>query len=106
MSKIDWEKLEELQKHFQEAMDQYEIQSELFWNCLSMDEQIMVFCAVCRRIHKGDVEDKGTYRYVLYDVCEFDESAYAVAQIAGYLNIHNLIGDGIEANKTKLLEPI
>lgn len=96
---MDIEKLKEFQTLFQEAMDKYEKESEAFWNCLSMDEQIMVFCAVCRRIHKGEIQDNGTYRYVLYDIFEFDKSAYAVAQVAGYLDIHNFIGDGIEYNE-------
>lgn len=99
IKKIDWDKFKELQKAFRESMDQYELESEAFWNCLSMDEQIMVFCAVSRRIYDGEVKVNGTYRYVLYDVFGFDESAYCVAQMAGYLELHNLIGDGIEFNK-------
>jgi hypothetical protein len=99
LKKIDWEAMKEFQIAFKEAMDAYEKDSEDFWNSLSMDDQIKAFCAVSRRIHKGDIEVNGTYRYVLYDVCGFDESAYAVAQVAGYLDIHNLIGDGMEYNK-------
>lgn len=98
LRKIDWEAMKEFQIAFKKAMDEYEEDSENFWNSLSMDDQIKVFCAVSRRIHKGDIEVNGTYRYVLYDVFGFDESAYAVAQVAGYLDIHNLIGDGREYN--------
>lgn len=99
IKKIDWEKFEEFGKLFRKAMKEYEEESEAFWNSLSMDDQIKVFCAVSRRIYDGEVKVNGTYRYVLYDVFNFDESAYAVAQCAGYLELHNLIGDGIEYNK-------
>jgi hypothetical protein len=104
IKKIDWEKFKEFQELFQKAMKEYEEDSEKFWNSLSMDDQIKVFCAVSRRIYDGEVKINGTYRYVLYDVFGFDESAYAVAQMAGYLELHNLIGDGIEYNKGKLHE--
>jgi len=46
---------------------------------------------VSRRIYKGEIEDKGTYRWVLYDVFGFGPEAYAPAQMAGYLSIHNSI---------------
>ena len=48
---------------------------------------------MCRRIVKGDLEDKGTYRYVLYSVFGFGPEAYVRAQMAGYLTIHNSIWD-------------
>jgi hypothetical protein len=44
-----------------------------------------------RRIHKGEVEDRGSYRHVLYSVFGFGPEAYTLAQGAGYLDIHNSI---------------
>lgn len=83
--------LEEISQVFTEAMAKVEQGQEEFWNSLSQDQQLAALCAVARRIYKGDIEEKGTYRYVLYDVFGFGPEAYAPAQLAGYLAIHNAI---------------
>ena len=74
-----------------EVMQEVENQSETYWNSLTKEQQLQAFCAVSRRIYKGEIEDKGTYRWVLYDVFGFGPEAYAPAQLAGYLSIHNAI---------------
>jgi hypothetical protein len=84
---------------FMEAMKNFEDESESYWNSLNKEQQLQTFCAVVRRIYRGEIEERGTYRYVLYDVLEFGPEAYARAQMAGYLDIHNLIFDGLDANK-------
>lgn len=81
----------EFSKMFREAMDLIEQDSEDYWNSLSKDDQLKVFCAVSRRIHQGELVDKGSYRHVLYGVFGFGPEAYASAQCAGYLDIHNAI---------------
>ena len=86
--------LEELGTLFRESMATYENESEAFWNSLSEDERLKVFCAVSRRIHRGEIEDRGSFRYVLYNVFGFGPEAYMVAQDAGFLSIHNVIFDG------------
>ena len=83
--------LDEVSRAWNEAMDEIEQDSEKYWNSLSKEDQLKVFCAVSRRIYKGDIQDQGTYRYVLYNVFEFGPEAYAPAQLAGYLAIHNAI---------------
>ncbi len=88
--------LEEISKIFNEAMAEVEKESEDFWNSLSKEDQLKAFCAISRRIYKGEIEDKGTYRYVLYDVFGFGPEAYAPAQLAGYLTIHNAIYEGVD----------
>ena len=86
--------LEEIGKLFREAMEKIKEDSEAYWNSLSCDEQLKVFCAVSRRIFDGEIKQKGSYRYVLYDVFKFEPDAYVQAQDAGYLAIHNAIYDG------------
>lgn len=81
----------EFSQLFQEAMDALEVEQEQYWESLTKDQQLMAFCAVARRIYKGDIEDQGSYRYVLYQVFGFGPEAYAPAQLAGYLSIHNSI---------------
>lgn len=95
MDKDALKTLDELSKQFNEAMAEVEKESEDFWNSLSKEDQLKAFCAISRRIYKGEIEDRGTYRYVLYDVFGFSPDAYAAAQMAGYLEIHNSIYDGV-----------
>jgi hypothetical protein len=85
------QKLSEASSQFVEAMKHLENEQEAYWNSLTTEQQLMCFCAVSRRIHKGEIEDGGTYRWVLYDVFDFGPEAYAAAQDAGYLSIHNCI---------------
>ena len=97
--KAKWlESLEEFSKRFRESMLAYEMQSEDFWSSLSYDEKLYAFCAISRRIHKGEIVDDGSYRYVLYEIFGFGPDAYAVAQMAGYLEIHNAIVPSKESN--------
>lgn len=93
-SKDPLEDFKEIGKIFNEAMKQTENDSEAYWNSLSQDEQLKVFCAVSRRIHQGEIVNKGSYRHVLYSVFGFGPEAYAQAQCSGYLSIHNAIYDG------------
>ena len=83
--------LDEISRVWNEAMNQIELESEQYWNSLTKEQQLQAFCAVSRRIYKGEIEDQGTYRWVLYDVFGFGPEAYAPAQMAGYLAIHNAI---------------
>jgi L-rhamnose mutarotase len=83
--------LQELQDEFNRVFKKLEQEQEQYWNSLSKEDQLKCFCAVARRIFKGEIEKHGTYRYVLYDVFGFGPEAYAQAQMAGYLTIHNAI---------------
>lgn len=79
----------------------FEQQEEEMWNALTKEEQLLVFCAVVRRICKGDLVERGTYRHVLYDTFEFGPEAYMPAQLAGYLELHNTLYNGVEYEATK-----
>jgi hypothetical protein len=92
--------LHEFGNYFQEAMKEIEKEEESWWDSLTEDQQISALCCVSRRIHKGDIEDNGTYRYVLYNVFGFSQDAYARAQMAGYLDIHNAI---VSANGERIM---
>lgn len=92
---LDSEEWQHVSKIFQEAMDSLKEEQEEFWNSLSKDDQLKAFCAVSRRIHEGEINDRRSYRGVLYDVFDFGMEAYAAAQCAGYLDIHNTLYDGV-----------
>lgn len=83
--------LDELSRDFNEAMKRIEDNQEAYWNSLSKDEQLKVFCAVVRRIYQAEIVDQGSYRHALYGVFGFGPESYGQAQIAGYLAIHNSI---------------
>ncbi len=86
--------IQELQNEFNRVFKALELEQEQHWNSLSKEDQLKCFCAVARRIYQGEIEEHGTYRYVLYDVFGFGPEAYAQAQMAGYLSIHNSIMPG------------
>ena len=85
--------LEETSNAFNQVCEEWEKEQEEYWNSLTKEEQLKVFCAVSRRIYKGEILEKGSYRYVLYNIFGFGSEAYAPAQVAGYLSIHNAIFD-------------
>ena len=85
------QKLSELGNQFNEAMAEVEKESEAYWNSLSKEEQLKAFCAVSRGIYKGELVERRSYRGVLYDVFGFGPEAYAPAQMANYLEIHNAL---------------
>ena len=90
---IKLEKIEEFSNAFAETMKQNEAEQEEWWNSLSKEDQLKAFCAVVRRIYRGEFEDRGSYRHVLYGVFGFGPESYAQAQDAGYLELHNSIVD-------------
>ena len=85
------EKLAEASTQFNQFFKELEAEQENHWNSLSKEEQLSVFCSVVRRIYKGELDDRRSYRGVLYDVFGFGPEAYAPAQMSGYLSLHNSI---------------
>ena len=81
---------QEMEKH----REQYEADNDAWWNGLSEKEREDAFYAVCKRIHKAELQDKGTYRYGLYDVFGFDPGMYKAGMDCGYMALHNAISDG------------
>lgn len=90
---LDSDEFEELSNNFTRVMKEIENREEEYWNSLNHEQQLSCFDAVCRRIYKGEIEEKRSYRGVLYGIFNFTPEAYARAQMAGYLTIHNSIYD-------------
>lgn len=88
-----------------EAAKQFEKDSEAAWNALDKEQQLMLFCAVVRRIYDGEVKERRSYRGVLYDVFGFGPESYAPAQYAGYLTIHNMIYEAVDLEEQKYPSP-
>ena len=90
---------EEIADTFNSRMKQLEEDQEKFWSSLSKEDQLKVFCCVIRRLFDGEIKNPRSYRGVLYDVFGFGPEAYAQAQCAGFLAIHNSIMNDEEFNE-------
>lgn len=75
----------------EELAKEYEEECENYWNSLSEEDRLRAFYSVCKRIHKGEIENKGSYRHVLYTVFGFGPEAYSIGMECGFLDIHNSI---------------
>ena len=83
--------LNDIAESYERAMKEIEQEQEAYWNSLSKDDQLKAFCAVCRRIVQGELRDKGSYRWVLYDVFGFGPESYTQGMDCGFMALHNAI---------------
>ena len=88
--------LAEIGQEMEKSRKVYEHDNDTWWNGLSEQEREDAFYAVVKRIHKAEVEDRGTYRYALYNVFGFDPGMYMRGMDCGYMNLHNSIFDSNE----------
>jgi hypothetical protein len=96
---------EDLSRAYEEAMNASEKEANNFWDSLSYDDKCNAFHAVVSRIHDGDVKQRGSYRYVLYDIFKFSPDMYTRGMDCGYMALHNSIMNDeqfAEANKWML----
>lgn len=84
----EWQKASE---EYRKAFEDIAKQQEKYWNSFTTEQQIDLFCSVVRRLVKGELEEKRSYRGVLYDTFGFDLSAYSLALNAGFMELHNAI---------------
>lgn len=77
----------------EESRKQYEEENDAWWNGLTEKEREDAFYAVCKRIHKAEIKDQGTYRWALYDVFGFDMNMYTRGMECGFMDLHNSIID-------------
>lgn len=83
--------LSELGELFEEIQRDYDTETDAWWESLSEDHRQAAFYSVLKRLVKGELRDRGTYRYVLYDVFGFDASSYLMGMNCGYMELHNSI---------------
>jgi hypothetical protein len=83
--------LSELGELFEETQRDYDKRTDEWWESLSEDQRQDAFYSVVKRLVKGELRDRGTYRYVLYDVFGFDASSYVMGMNCGYMELHNSI---------------
>lgn len=68
---------------------EYEDENDTWWNGLTEKEREDAFYAVVKRIHQGEIKDRGTYRYILYDIFGFGGHMYMQGVDCGFMALHN-----------------
>lgn len=86
-----WKAMSDLNEVQQAETKRYEQEVDAWWNALPVEDRERAFYAVVSRIFRGDIVEKGSYRYVLYDVFGFDASMYIRGMDCGYMALHNAI---------------
>ena len=95
------EEIQKANKEYEQYRKEYEESADSLWNSLAYEDKVKMFYAVVKRIKKAELDDKGTFRYALYDVFEFKPDAYAAGIDCGYMELHNTISCADEYNKLK-----
>ena len=80
---------EDIEKQTEREMDEW-------WNALTKDDQMKAFYSVMKRLVDGELEQKGSYRYVLYDVFGFGPESYMLGMMCGFMSLHNSIERDVE----------
>lgn len=93
--------LVELGELQQKAQEEYEKANDAWWDSLEEHERQDAFYAIIKRMYQAEVKDRGTYRWALYDVFGFDPSMYTAGMDCGYMDLHNIIFDGLEYQQLK-----
>ena len=78
-------------EHFQELIRQEAVEMDQWWDGLSQEDQMRAFYSVVKRLVKGEIEDRGSYRYVLYNTFGFDAGSYMLGMNCGFMTLHNCI---------------
>jgi len=85
------DQLHETGREFAKAMDEYQQMANSYYSGLEPEEQLWAFCAIIEKLCKGELDEKRSYRGILYDTFGWGPEAYAAAQCAGFLGLHNAI---------------
>jgi len=85
------DELSSLGEELESSKIQYEADNDAWWNSLTEQERQDAFYAVVKRIHKGELVDRGTFRYILYDVFGFGPEMYMPGVDCGFMALHNSI---------------
>jgi hypothetical protein len=80
-----WNQAEKIQK----------AEDDAWWDSLTIDNKSQAFRQITKLMYKAEVLDKGSYRYVIYDVFGLDYGD----GLTHYMQLHNLIGRGLAAEQ-------
>lgn len=83
--------LHESGREFAKAANEYQSMCQTYYSGLEPEEQLMAFCAIVEKLCEGELDQGRSYRGVLYETFGWGPEAYAAAQCAGFLGLHNAI---------------
>ena len=98
------DKLAELGQEIEKGREQYEQDTDSWWDNLTEKEREDAFYSVIKRMYKAEVIDRGSYRWALYDVFGFDPGMYGAGMDCGYMTMHNIIFDGLDFEKMRSVD--
>jgi hypothetical protein len=90
-------KLTKFSEEFQQAEKQIDSSMDFWWESLTKEEQMNAFYCVVKRLVKGELVDKGSYRYVLYKTFGFGPESYSLGMMCGFMSLHNAIEAEVES---------
>jgi hypothetical protein len=76
---------------FAASADQYQQMANTYYSGLEPEEQLWAFCSIVEKLSRGELDERRSYRGILYDTFGWGPEAYAAAQTAGFLGLHNSI---------------
>lgn len=82
---------EDFSNIFKEMEEEHDSSADKFWDSLTYDQKCDAFHAVVSRIVQGDMVERGSYRYVLYQIFGFEPDMYLRGMNCGYMDLHNSI---------------
>jgi hypothetical protein len=85
------DRLHESGQQFREAMEAYQQMANSYYSSLEPEEQLWAFCSIVEKLCKGELDEGRSYRGILYQTFGWGPEAYAPAQCAGFLSLHNSI---------------
>lgn len=88
--------LAELSELQEDIETKTEADMDAWWNDLSKEDQMKAFYSVVKRLVDGELTQKGSYRYVLYEVFGFGSESYMLGMMCGYMALHNAIERDVE----------
>ena len=89
--------IQELRQSFNAFRQQQQAEDQAWWDSLDYEQRAQAFRQVCRLMYRAEVEDKGTYRWAIYDIfgLEYGDG------LDHYMELHNLIGQGLDCRESK-----
>ena len=87
--------LKALRQAWQASELQQKAEDDAWWDSLNYDDKSQAFRQITKLMYKAEVLDRGSYRYAMYDIFDLDY----VDGLAHYMQLHNLIHLGLEAEQ-------
>ena len=87
--------LKALRQAWQASESQQKAEDDAWWDSLNYDDKSQAFRQITKLMHKAEVQDRGSYRYALYDIFGLDYGD----GLSYYMRMHNLIHLGLEAEQ-------